>query len=289
MKSSGFSLLELLVAMAVTALLVVLLATAANSTGLIWQRGESQVMSYSNARGAMDLLGRDLQSTIIDLDIGFRIDSVTGEPNNFVIRLLRRRKPENGKTAIEKVAYQLAWAGSNLVPTVQPTWDAAHPVPVLIRTVNASDLADVFEVASAAEVDRWSREWGNLTATVPTGTPQPNGDIVEIVADHVLGWRVLPVHWDTTLGGPAFDSVDQSKFFSHYLTSDHAPNGIAVEMLVTSPRIANRLQTEPEWAQVRRDDALFRFPDLPESVFYRQLLQHIRRFDSTYYLFSRTP
>lgn len=289
MKARAFTLLELLVAISVTILLVALLASMANSTGLMWQRGESQVVVYSNARAAIDLVGRELQSAIIDLDLGFRVDPVSGEPNNYVLKFLRRKTPDSDLSAVEKVAYQLAWAGSNLMPEVQPAFDATHPIPVLIRTVNSTDLSDIFTIATTGDVDRWSRTWGTLASTVQTGIRQPNGDIVEIAADNVLGWKMFPAYWDKTGKQIALDDPTSRVYYGKYLTSEKACTGLAFEFMVASPRIASRLSSQPEWANLRKDDKLFDSPTQSASAFYSQLSEHLRHFDATVYLFSRTP
>ncbi len=87
------------------------------------------------------MLGRELEGAVIDLDIGLQVDEITGEPGNMVLKFLRRRDPDNAGS-VEKTAYQLAWASEGLVPRVRDTYDATHPVPVLIRSTS-SDLSDV--------------------------------------------------------------------------------------------------------------------------------------------------
>ncbi len=289
MKSRAFTLLELLVAISVTILLVGLLATMSNSTGTMWQRGESQVQAYANARAATDLIGRELQSSIIDLDFGFRIDPVTDQPNNCVLKFLRRKTPGSDLSAVEKVAYQLAWAGTNLLPEVQPNYDSTHPIPVLIRTVNSTDLADVFNITIAGDVDKWSRTWGTLTSPVKTGALQENGDSVEIAADNVLGWKVFPVYWDKIGKQMASDDPLSPVYYGKYLTSEKACPALAFEFMVASPRIAARLSSQPEWANLRKDDTLFDSSAPSDSTFYSQLREHLRHFDASVYLFSRTP
>src|SRR5688572_25005961 len=108
--SAAFSLIELMVAMSITVMLVVLLANIAGSVSGVWRQGTAQAESHSTARGALSLIGRELEGAVIDLDIGFRIDTAPGEPGNCILKFLRRRDPGSTGAIVEKTAYQLAWA-----------------------------------------------------------------------------------------------------------------------------------------------------------------------------------
>lgn len=286
--SRAFSLLELLVAASVTAVLVLILVSMADFVSRTWQRGESQIMASTNGRGALDLIGRELENAVIDLDIGFRMEAVDGEPNNFVLKFLRRKTPEEGGRAVEKVAYQMAWAGMGVLPRVQPDFDANHPISVLIRTSNERNLDDVFTVGAAMDVDQWSRDWGVLRASIQTGVEQADGDIVEIVSDNAIGWWVYPLYWDGQ--GIARDHAAQARFYGKNLTSDVAPEGLCIEIATVSPRAAGRLSSMPEWRRIRSDATLEEeVKNFPDGSFYQQLRESMRRFVAVPYLYSRTP
>ena len=77
-RRSGFSLVELLVAIAITTMLVLLLTNIGESAGSAWQRGAAQAETYSTARGSVSMLGRELEGAVIDLDIGLQVDDITG-------------------------------------------------------------------------------------------------------------------------------------------------------------------------------------------------------------------
>jgi hypothetical protein len=74
----------------------------------------------------------------------------------------------------------------------------------MIRTSNFSatktkGLNDVFKIASGKNSWDWVRNWGTLapTGTIQTGqVDATTGDITEVVAENVLGWRVNPIYWD---------------------------------------------------------------------------------------------
>lgn len=65
----GFSLIELLVAMAVLAILLVLLAQMFSMVSNTWRAGRSQVDNFAQARVALDVIGRDVESSVLRPDL----------------------------------------------------------------------------------------------------------------------------------------------------------------------------------------------------------------------------
>lgn len=61
---TAFTLVELLVAMVVTILLVVVLTQVFNGAARTWQHSEAQIDAYREARGALQIMARDLSSTL---------------------------------------------------------------------------------------------------------------------------------------------------------------------------------------------------------------------------------
>ena len=290
---SGFSLIELLVAVSITAMLVLLLANVGESAGSAWQRGAAQAETYSTARGSVSMLGRELEGAVIDLDIGIQVDKVAGQPGNRVLKFLRRRDPDNAGS-VEKTAYQLAWASAGLVPTVRADYDAGHPVPVLIRSTSRN-LTDVYEVTAANGVDHWVKDWGTLPAGSEVATGVRGGSdgdtVVEIAAEYVLAWEVAPKFWDGTQ--VVSDTLENSSYYGVYLTSDRAPKALEIRMAVVPSRILKQAQTFPDWGAVRartNPGDLFEYTLLSESSpFDRLLKKNLRDFGATFYLSSRTP
>ena len=60
----AFTLIELLVATSVTILLVVVLVQVFNGASGTWRHSEAQVDAYREARGALQLMARDLSATL---------------------------------------------------------------------------------------------------------------------------------------------------------------------------------------------------------------------------------
>jgi prepilin-type N-terminal cleavage/methylation domain-containing protein len=293
-RQSGFSLVELLVAVAITSLLVLLLANVGESAGSAWQKGAAQAETYSTARGSIGILGRELEGTVIDLDIGFQLDEVPGEPGNRVLKFLRRRDPDDAGS-VEKTAYQLAWASAGLVPKVQAVYDAAHPVPVLIRTTS-TNLSDVYEITPSGGVNGWVKNWGTLSPGEELATGVRGGadgeTMVEIAAEYVLAWEVIPKFWNGSQ--VASDDVANPAYYGGYLTSDRAPRALEIRLAVVPSRLLNQVEPFPaQWGGVRsranpRD--IFDYSLLSETnPFDRLLRKNLRRFGSTFFLSSRTP
>ncbi|HEX8295610.1 MAG TPA: prepilin-type N-terminal cleavage/methylation domain-containing protein, partial [Chthoniobacteraceae bacterium] len=142
----AFTLVELMLALAVTGLLVVVLINIANTTSNAWLSGEAQAESYANARGSINLMAREIKGAVVDLDLGFAIGTLPEESNNFVLKFLTRTGPtEEQNTPVRKIAYQLGWADSGIIPEITTTYDNRHRTPVLVRTLS-NNLDDVFQV-----------------------------------------------------------------------------------------------------------------------------------------------
>lgn len=301
MKNRGFTLVEVMLAAAITTLLVALLVSVANAVSNAWSRGESQAEASANARGAMNLMTRELQGAVVDLDLGFRISTVTGEPNQFVLKFLTRAEPEPdtlddetkkvtvGTSAVRKICYQLGWSDQRLLPRVEPQGSTAAPVPVLLRT-ESQDLTDVFEVKTTADADRWTRMWGNLStgggisAGVNTGLER-----VDIAADNVLGWQVIPYGWDGVRTVPDKPGAS-SRYYDQFLTSDKAPRALEIKLAVLPSRATIRAsQFAEQWHGVRSEPALFDLQKLANTPFNDILRRDVKYFSTTVYLQSKTP
>jgi hypothetical protein len=284
----------MMVAMAVTAILVVLLVNVTGTVSNAWKRGESQAETSSNARGALGMMSRELKSALIDLDLGFRILTVPTADNNFKLKFLTRAEPTaDGTPAVKKVCYQLAWADSGLVPRIYTEYAADHSVPVLVRT-ESTNLDDVFDVNSSNPADKWTLEFGEIPegGVNASESLDPKVGVTEVVAENVVGWRVVPQYWDETLQiMKADDPKSGSQFYDKYLTSDIAPRAIEIVLAVVPTRELGPITNfEEEWGGIHSNGRLFSILESTSSEpFTRLLRQHIRFFPSTVYLQSKTP
>lgn len=281
-RRNAFTLIELLVAISITMLLVLLLASMGDSATRAWQRGAAQAESYSTARGAISTLGRELGSAVIDLDMGFVVEPVPGQPGNFVLKFLRRRDADETGAIVEKTAYQLGWATRNLLPEVQAHYDADHPIPVLVRT-SSTDLTDVY----SGQTDDWARNWGTLSTAIQTGVKggADGQTITEIAAENIVGWKVMPKFWD----GTRIQNDTLDAYFGRYLTSDKSPGSLEVSMAILPSRSLASLSQMADWGQMRERDDLFDLTTLGSGALDDGLKRHLRHFTTTLFLSSRTP
>ena len=72
---AGFTLVELMVAMAITLLLMTVLLTTLSQTASIWQRTRESVGSYQSARFAFDLIRRTLSQATMNVYSGYDNDT----------------------------------------------------------------------------------------------------------------------------------------------------------------------------------------------------------------------
>jgi prepilin-type N-terminal cleavage/methylation domain-containing protein len=310
----AFTIVELLVSVAILAVIVVLLTNMVNFTTSIWRHGSDQVESFAGARGALSLIGRELQGCVVDLDLGYVIQKEEGDPKKISLKYLSRRTPIGEDiAAVEKVAYQLAWASTGILPTITPRYDEKHSNPVLIRTVNFQSKRGLNDVFDARTKDAWTwvRNWGTLKDEVRAGTEGTGGDITEVIADNIIGWQVNFVYWNKTL---AIDEPEEGRYFDDgnsaipkYVTSDlkyvkkadpatassipstAAPRAIEIRLATVASSAMPRLRNMADWGEIRTHPNLFQPDQLGNTPMEVLLRQNIRYFDATYYLASKTP
>ena len=73
----GVTLLELLVAMVILTIIVASVYTAFNSSKQSWQVGDTNAQKYQNARGVLDVMGREIACAVVndwDAGTGQRMD-----------------------------------------------------------------------------------------------------------------------------------------------------------------------------------------------------------------------
>ena len=81
-KKQKFTLVELIVAMAVFSILLLLMLQFFSGAQTIWRGMEKRNEIYANARIAMDLMTTHLQNTFYHAGIPFRLESKTNESTN---------------------------------------------------------------------------------------------------------------------------------------------------------------------------------------------------------------
>jgi prepilin-type N-terminal cleavage/methylation domain-containing protein len=69
----GFSLIELLVAIAVLSIMLVMLAEMTGMVADTWAKGENRVETYQSARAALELMSREMTPAVVDTRMQFAI------------------------------------------------------------------------------------------------------------------------------------------------------------------------------------------------------------------------
>jgi len=317
--SAGFTLVELLPAMTIAIILIVLLARMVQMASFAWTHGDDQAETYTGARASMDLLSRDIQGAVVDLDFGFRLQNVKSgnsgaqAPHNYSLTFLTHCAPTASSgtipinpNSVMKVCYQLGWADNSLFPKIQPTYSSGNPIPVLVRTVSTY-LDDVF-IVTGTSPGEWVNNFANISANpLQTGTIHSITDqegVTEILAENVLGMEIHPVYWDTTqspplaVASPGSTSSDPNGYYSNYLTSGStsssfaAPRALDVQLAVVPTRSVPILSHYPAWSSVFSQQDLFSIlqpSNTSTEAFHTQLQHSIHYFASTIYLQSKTP
>lgn len=125
----AFSLIELLVAVAVLSLMVVLLGQMIQSSSQGWLDGKARISSFMKARSMLDLLQRDLQGGVFRGDLaGFAEASSGGSLTNVAFYTRRSGVPVNAADKLRHVSlvqYTLRPSGMLSRGDVPVSWDGA--------------------------------------------------------------------------------------------------------------------------------------------------------------------
>ena len=217
-RASGFTMIELLVAMAVLALLVVLLMGIVESGTKLWRQSESRVDSYREARAALGIMSRDLGNAL-----------AAGGTNKFLINGSPSAFAKLGN--VQNLEINTNYAGAAL-------FLASFPRSAQFSTNANENKSDVCEVGyflafgktsavssgvgtnSIADTLNLYRyflgsdgTYSNLVANTVFGNPSPTltSDRTELLARNVTGFRItaystnasgLPVAFAPTTNQP---------------------------------------------------------------------------------------
>lgn len=159
-KRGGFSLIELLVAIAVLSLIVIVMAQVLQAASLAWFNGQARVNNFVKGRAMMDLVARDLQA-------GIYRDDLSAFPTN-QISFYTERPGFSGSAAATRSVSWVTYAASN-------------------TTLQRGDMAVEWGAA-------------NLPSFDPTNALPPVGTITSRdTASGVVGFKVLFLYGDGTI------------------------------------------------------------------------------------------
>lgn len=145
---TGFTLLELLVAMAVLTLLVVMLMGLVDSATKLWRQSESRVDAYREARAALNVISDELRAAIASTNSNYFSTNPVGittgvDPNAaslfFLTTLAPSAQPPGSKSSICAVGYFRGWDKQNVNFGGINAKDPSTPGYHLFRTFYSSD------------------------------------------------------------------------------------------------------------------------------------------------------
>jgi len=235
--SRAFSLIEVLVAMAVLALMVVFLSQLLQSASGGLLGGKARVNSFTKARSMLDLLSRDVQAGIFREDLAaFASEGASSSFTNVAFYTRRSGVPSGGSVPLRNVSlvqYRLETNGILKRSDLPISWSGA-------ATDVSFGIVDAFPRLNAI-VDRdtapgvlgfkvlFLQSNGVLTdaydpANRPKGvaiglavlddgmlkklTPDQWGDLQTAFASQVTGTNSPKADWDAYLGGGGMDWSD---------------------------------------------------------------------------------
>lgn len=185
-RSAAFSVLELLVAMAVLSVLIVLMMNMVDSATKLWRQTENSVDAYREARAAMTVMARDLQYAVVGTNYGwirFNVNSGAATTNYgsnvfFLTSLPLNAQKSDSKSDICEVGYFLG-----LDRTAASTNRSLN----LYRYFRSSD-----------------QTFSNLSNSNPFSSVAIGATGEELLARNIVAMKITPVstnssgQWDTT-------------------------------------------------------------------------------------------
>ncbi|MEI6071598.1 MAG: prepilin-type N-terminal cleavage/methylation domain-containing protein [Verrucomicrobiae bacterium] len=232
-KKSAFTLLELLVAMVVFALLLVMLLGMVDTSAKLWRDGEGRVDSYREARAALGVMSRDLGNLVATTNTGqFLLKSnahqlvpaIAGITTNSAVFFLSAlpagaQDPASNRSDVCQVGYFLAFgksSGASNAPvnTMNIYRYLLSSDPAFHRLTNPSPPLFPGDLATAGDprVELLARNITSLTLIAYTATNNSltNFDSTNTPIPDLVEIRISAVNQDTAkkLGGNMADWTD---------------------------------------------------------------------------------
>jgi len=106
---SGFSLIELMVAMSILAVLLVILMSIVDATAKLWRQNENRVDSYREARAALNIIANDLSSMYVSANTDFfKFEDGDSPKLTFLSAMSPDNQEDDGnRSDLCEVSYQL--------------------------------------------------------------------------------------------------------------------------------------------------------------------------------------
>lgn len=183
----GFSLTELLVAMALLVLVIVTVVGVVNSTALVTTKATKQISAEEEGRQVMDRISSDIERMILRKDLAQEIGKVAG---NDGFSFYAKAPGYDGDRAVSRIGYHVVNEGLRR-EAVGMSWSGAGQVPFGASgsPVNASeDQIDSLSPGVFRFEVAFLLKNGSILAQVPSLTSTDPGEEVSAV---IVGVAVM--------------------------------------------------------------------------------------------------
>ena len=194
-SAAAFTLLELMVSLVVFAAILIVFSTLTSGIVKMWTEGESRIETHQNARGALEIMTRELTPAVVDTRMQFAVISsseltrsgakhlVAGSP---VILWMAPLGELGGLRCVGYYLFRDASRGFYRLKRIyiRPLADKVY-FPAMVNESNPRDPALRI---SATNADWFLRNWE--AKTFDEEDPANNDVVVSTVADNVIAFWV---------------------------------------------------------------------------------------------------
>ncbi|MGI9086678.1 MAG: PulJ/GspJ family protein [Chthoniobacterales bacterium] len=186
--SRAFTLVELLVAISITALIVVLLGRVLSGTAAQWQASDQRIDSFRDARAALQIMARDLSQADLTADAQALTLSDLDPSGNYAREAFALTStPNSGKSNLCTVGYYSTWDANTKTFTLKRLFRDSDET-VLSLAQSPAAFATLFTKGPPANVEDlaayiWDLRFAPGTLAVietPTTNPSTKWQWVEV-------------------------------------------------------------------------------------------------------------
>jgi type II secretory pathway pseudopilin PulG len=195
---AAFTLVELLVSMALLTFIMLILAGVTESAGRAWREGQSRTETFQSARTALEIVSREITPAVVDTRMQFvlapgdllsRAGAKNVAPNSSALLWMA---PLGEEGSLNCVGYYLyrddARQFYRLKRIFIPSPTDAKPSPYFPQMVNASNPQDTALRTSSVNADWFTRKWD--AEAFDEENPANNQAVVSSAADGVVAMWV---------------------------------------------------------------------------------------------------
>lgn len=282
----GFSLIELLVAIAALTLLVLLLVSLAGGVNRAWVAGEQQVSEFQDGRAILELISRELSQAVISPTLQFVQNPTL--PAGFPIRAYSDQifwmAPATSTASgnLSEIGYYLAEDRSN------PALTGAEIYQLRRFCVPPSDVANYQIFTSPNQPTDYSAPWvSSFLGTAVLSTPvasgviafwvrcfDTNGDLIPWLSANATG--VGPMKFNSRAHfQPAIPGIASSFKYTNAVstvTADLLPTSVELTIVTLDPKTFQRNPSIPAQIGQATPDDLFNPPGAGVATSFLQQL-----------------